>query len=97
MAKPKKYTKGDKVNIVGGSYKGKTGVYQDIYGKVMCTVLIDGPIKYSRNIWLTSICLQDDKDTIKISRREFESLQAQLQALTKAMEKLTQKFNAVNK
>ena len=36
------YNNGDTVNIVNGKYKGMKGIYMHKYGKVMCSVAIDG-------------------------------------------------------
>ena len=47
-----KYNNGDRVDIVQGKYKGLSARYLHKYGKVMCTVAIDG---VPRNIWLSSI------------------------------------------
>jgi hypothetical protein len=71
-------TETNRVYIHGGKYKGRFGTYIGKYGKVMCTIKIDGdPVQ--RNLWLTSITYQrddgmkgqdkdtrrDDNDTIK--------------------------------
>ena len=46
------YNNGDTVDIVNGKYKGMKATYLHKYGKVMCTVGIDG---VQRNIWLLLI------------------------------------------
>ena len=46
-----KYNNGDMVVIVNGKYKGLNATYMHKYGKVMCTVAIDG---VHCNIWLSS-------------------------------------------
>jgi hypothetical protein len=45
----------DRVYIHGGKYKGRFGTYMGKYGKVMCSIKIDGDSVSQRNLWLTSI------------------------------------------
>jgi hypothetical protein len=49
------YKHGDEVNITGGTYKGRSAMFLGKYGKVMCSVKIEGDTRPHRNIWLTSI------------------------------------------
>ena len=46
---------GDRVAVVGGTYKGRYGTYRGDYGRVMCQVEIDGDDRATRNIWKSSI------------------------------------------
>jgi hypothetical protein len=44
-----------RVYIHGGKYKGRFGTYMGKYGKVMCSIKIDGDTVQQRNLWMTSI------------------------------------------
>ena len=50
-----KYNNGERVDIISGKYKGLSATYLGKYGKVMCSIAIDGDNKDFRHIWLTSI------------------------------------------
>ena len=60
------YNNGDRVDIVHGKYKGKKAMYLHKYGKVMCSVSIDG---VHRNIWLSSIEPHEDDDQPKKKKK----------------------------
>ena len=64
------YASGDQVLVVAGKYKGNTATYLSVYGKVMCSVHINGNINGRRNIWLTSI--QHHNNTRTVDDREKE-------------------------
>jgi hypothetical protein len=50
------FTKGQRVRIVAGTYqKFGFGTFIGTYGKVMCSVMVDGDTRQQRNIWLSSI------------------------------------------
>lgn len=49
------YSIGDTVHVTGGTYSGRSATYLGKYGRVMCTVKIEGDTRSQRNIWLTSI------------------------------------------
>jgi hypothetical protein len=49
------YNNGERVFIKGGSYKGRYAIYLGRYGRVMCSVKVEGDTATQRNIWLTSI------------------------------------------
>ena len=66
------YASGDQVLVVAGKYKGNTATYLSVYGKVMCSVHINGRINERRNIWLTSI--QHHNNTRTVHDREKEKV-----------------------
>jgi hypothetical protein len=50
------YHKGQRVRIISGNYKKYGyGSYIGPYGKVMCSVKVEGDTRESRNIWRSSI------------------------------------------
>ena len=55
------YNNGDRVIFVGGKFKGFSGTYCGKYGKVMCSILVDGETK-SRNVWLSSVTKAPNKE-----------------------------------
>ena len=54
-SKKKTFDNGDQVDIIVGKYKGLSAKYLGKYGKVMCSVSIDGDNKDFRQVWLTLI------------------------------------------
>ena len=66
------YASGEQVIGVAGKYKGNTATYLSDYGKVMCSVHINGHINQRRNIWLTSI--QHNTSTRTVDDREKEKV-----------------------
>ena len=53
--KKQHYSNGERVDIIHGKYKGLSATYLCKYGKVMCSISIDGDNKDFRHVWLTSI------------------------------------------
>lgn len=61
--KERKFENGDPIQIVGGVYQRyKTGTYVGPYGIKMATVEVDGDVRKSRHLWLTSIRPYQSKD-----------------------------------
>ena len=86
---------GDRVAVVGGTYKGRQGTYRGDYGRVMCQVEIDGDERKTRNIWKTSISklVKEEEDTgaeemITISAREHAELLSEIRDLSAMVDRL---------
>jgi hypothetical protein len=82
--------------IVGGIYKRHGfGTYVHPYGTKMATVLVQGK---ERNLWLTSIVkIEDEINTITISRSKYTSLLEDITKLTKEMKRLELKVKDLDK
>jgi hypothetical protein len=52
-----KYNSGDRINIIGGSYKNRGGVYLRPSGRMKAFVAVDGDSRAERGLWLTSIAI----------------------------------------
>jgi hypothetical protein len=50
-----KYTTGDRIDIIGGSYRNRGGVYLGPSGRMKARVAVDGDSRAERGLWLTSI------------------------------------------
>jgi len=77
---------GNRVDIVGGTYKGRRGTYRGDYGRVMCQVEVDGDNRASRNIWKTS--------TSKITKEEDQQQQEE-EMITITAQKHTELLNEI--
>ena len=94
---------GDRVKIVGGSYKNRSGSFVQRCGVKMCTIEVDGDSRKSRNLWLHSIELlpvtgddTDTTDTMTLNRRDYNALlqrintmQAEMKDMELMLKKLT--------
>lgn len=52
-----KYNSGDRINIIGGTYKNTGGVYLRPSGRMKAFVAVDGDSRAERGLWLTSIAI----------------------------------------
>ena len=64
-------TDSNRVYIVAGKYKGCYGTYVGRYGKVMCSVRINGDALPHRNLWMSLItwleAQEDNEDDKEIT------------------------------
>jgi hypothetical protein len=100
---------GDKVYIVGGMYRWHGhGTYVRPFGKKMCTIKVNGDIRETRNLWLSSIQKEETeaKDNeqrppsstsfaeVVLTREQYDSLLRDIASLAKALNELQLKVNA---
>lgn len=89
--------KGDRVRIIGGSYKKHgTGTFVKLRGITQAKVEVDGDTRSTRNLWLTSIQkieMQTPKETtttttITINKAEYEEVLKQVETLEDEVKQL---------
>ena len=94
-------TDSNRVYIVAGKYKGRYGTYLGRYGKVMCSVRIDGDALPHRNLWMSSITRlkaqednEDDKE-ITITKREMLEILQTISEMKQKIETLEKRLQSV--
>lgn len=79
------FKRNERVKIVKGTYQGKRGVFLGPAGKMSARVKIDGDdTVQERTIRLTSIT----KDTVEITREEYNEMRDVIAMLTARIERL---------
>ncbi len=84
MASKMQFKRHERVRIVKGSYEGKNGIFLGAAGKVSARVKVDGDTVQERTIRLTSIA----KDTVEITREEYNEIRDEMAMLTARIERL---------
>jgi hypothetical protein len=107
----KKYRKGERVQIVGGSFKSHGfGTYIRPLGtmNMRAAVKVDGDeAKQERHLWLTSIALIQAEDAMKseapssrssitIDRKLYHEILQDVESLSKDVERLQQRLKDMN-
>jgi len=90
------YKKHDKIVIVGGSYKGKEGVFIGLTGLQSARVKIDGDTVQDRTIRLTSFKLAARPSTIEISLEDYETMKEEIAMLLVMVQRLQLKVESLN-
>jgi ribosomal protein L24 len=90
------YKKHDKIVIVGGSYKGKEGVFIGLTGLQSARVKIDGDTVQERTIRLTSFKLAARPSTIEISLEDYETMKEEIAMLLVMVQRLQLKVESLN-
>ena len=93
----------NRVYIHAGKYKGRYGTYMGQYGKVMCSIRIDGDTALHRNLWLSSVTRierstggnETDDVMITISREEMLEIVNTIADLKNKMELLEKKLESL--
>ena len=90
------YKKHDKIVIVGGSYKGKEGVFIGLTGLQSARVKIDGDTVQERTIRLTSFKLAARPSNIEISLEDYETMKEEIAMLLLMVQRLQLKVESLN-
>ena len=99
----------NRVYIHAGKYKGRYGTYMGKYGKVMCSIRIDGDTVLQRNLWLTSITriegsndngkakkkTTSDNDDVTVSRGELLEILETIEDMKEKIELLETKLQVL--
>lgn len=89
------YKKHDKIVIVGGSYKGKEGVFIALAGLQSARIKINGDTVQERTIRLTSFKLAGRPSTIEIPLDDYESMKEEIANLLVLVRKLQLKVESL--